>query len=220
MIQQFLGFEWAFSGDKYVLAILSTFIFVYGGHPFLKGLYDEVKDNAIGMMTLIGVAITVAWAYSVPGEKIPVDGIVIEGESYIDESMLTGESKPVKKEKDRKVIGGAVNSEGSLTIKVVCTEKDSYLNKVVKLVEDAQKIKSKTQNFADRAAKILTFVALGGGFLTLPVWLVPGFPFVLYQTDNRRKSRQYRQVYGGAFVAVQAKKDGGALHLHRQYGSG
>lgn len=69
MIQQLLGFEWAFSGDKNVLAILSTFIFIYGGHPFFKGLYDEVKDNAIGMMTLIGVAITVVWAYSVPGEK-------------------------------------------------------------------------------------------------------------------------------------------------------
>src|SRR5690606_16259899 len=65
MIQQFLGFEFTFGGDKYVLAILSTFIFIYGGHPFLKGLYDEVKGNAIGMMTLIGVAISVAWAYSV-----------------------------------------------------------------------------------------------------------------------------------------------------------
>jgi Cu2+-exporting ATPase len=254
MIQQFLGIELTFAGDKYVLAILSTFIFIYGGHPFLKGLYDEVKGNAIGMMTLIGVAISVAWAYSVavtfglqgmdfywevvtlidvmlighyfemksvigasrslellvkmmpstahqlvdgqiheipvsqlkiddvvmvrPGEKIPVDGVVIEGESYIDESMLTGESKPVKKEKDSRVIGGAVNSEGSLTIKVASTGKDSYLNKVVKLVEDAQKVKSKTQNFADRAANILTFVALGGGFLTLAVWLLLGFPFV------------------------------------------
>ena len=65
MVQQWLGFELAFSGDKYVLAILSTFIFIYGGYPFLKGLYDEIKDNAIGMMTLIGVAISVAWAYSV-----------------------------------------------------------------------------------------------------------------------------------------------------------
>lgn len=113
-----------------------------------------------------------------PGEKVPVDGIVTEGESYLDESMLTGESKPVKKEKDSKVIGGAVNSNGSLTIKVVSTGKDSYLNKVVKLVEDAQKVKSKTQNFADRAAKVLTFVALGGGIITLVVWLLLGFPFV------------------------------------------
>lgn len=254
MIQQWLGFELAFPGDKYVLAILSTFIFFYGGHPFLKGLYDEVKDNAIGMMTLIGVAISVAWAYSVaitfglkgmdfywematlidimlighyfemksvmgasrslellvkmmpstahhlvdgeihemsvgdlkigdmirvkPGEKVPVDGIVTDGESYLDESMLTGESQPVKKEKDSKVIGGAVNGNGSLTIKVESTGKDNYLNKVIKLVEDAQKVKSKTQNFADRAAKVLTFVALGGGVITLVVWLLLGFPFV------------------------------------------
>lgn len=254
MIQQWFGFEFTFAGDKYLLAALSTFIFVYGAYPFLKGLYDEVKDKAIGMMTLIGLAITVAWAYSVsvtfglqgmdfywematlidimlighyfemksvmgasrslellvkmmpstahhlkdghmhdmpvselkigdivmvkPGEKVPVDGIVTDGESYVDESMLTGESKPVKKEKDSKVIGGAVNSSGSITIKVISTGKDSYLNKVVKLVEDAQKIKSKTQNFADRAAKILTFVALGGGVITLVVWLLLGFPFV------------------------------------------
>ena len=65
MIQQWLGFNIGFPGDRYVLAILSTFIFLYGGYPFLRGLYDEVKNNAIGMMTLIGVAITVAWAYSV-----------------------------------------------------------------------------------------------------------------------------------------------------------
>ncbi|GIK60315.1 MAG: heavy metal translocating P-type ATPase [Ignavibacteriota bacterium] len=254
MIQQWLGFELSFPGDKYVLAFLSTFIFIYGGFPFLKGLYDEVKDKAIGMMTLIGVAISVAWIYSVaitfglqgmdfywematlidimlighyfemksvmgasrslellvkmmpstahhimgenihdmpvselkigdmvmvkPGEKVPVDGIVAEGESYVDESMLTGESKPVKKEKDVKVIGGAINGNGSLIIKVISTGKDSYLNKVVKLVEDAQKIKSKTQNFADRAAKVLTFVALGGGVITLVVWLLLDFPFV------------------------------------------
>jgi P-type Cu2+ transporter len=254
MIQQWLGYELVFAGDKYVLAVLSTFIFLYGGYPFLKGLYDEVKDKAIGMMTLIGVAIIVAWAYSVaitfglpgmdfywematlidimlighyvemksvmgasrslellvkmmpstahhlkdghihdmpvselkiddmvmvkPGEKVPVDGIITEGEGYVDESMLTGESKPIKKGIDSKVIGGAINGNGSLTIKVVSTGKDSYLNKVVKLVEDAQKIKSKTQNFADRAAKILTFVALGGGLITLFVWLLLGFSFV------------------------------------------
>ena len=254
MIQQWLGFELAFQGDKYVLAVLSTFIFIYGGNPFLKGLYDEVKDKAIGMMTLIGVAITVAWAYSIaitfglkgmdfywematlidimlighyfemksvmgasrslellvkmmpstahhlndgqihdmpvselkigdvvmvkPGEKIAVDGMVTEGESFVNESMLTGESKPIKKTIDSKVIGGAINGNGTLTIKVESTGKDSYLNKVVKLVEDAQKVKSKTQNFADRAAKVLTFVALGGGVITLVVWLLLGFPFV------------------------------------------
>lgn len=254
MIQHWLGFELAFPGDRYVLAALSSFIFIYGGHPFLKGLYDEVRDNAIGMMTLIGVAISVAWAYSIavtfglegmdfywemvtlidimlighyfemksvmgasrslkllvkmmpstahhiadghmhnmpvdrlkigdmimvkPGERIPVDGIVMEGESYLDESMLTGESKPVKKGKESKVIGGALNGNGSLTVKITSTGKDSYLNKVIKMVEDAQKVKSKTQNFADRAAKVLTFVALGGGVLTLSIWLLLGFPFV------------------------------------------
>jgi P-type Cu2+ transporter len=254
MIQEWFGFDLRFPGDRYVLFGLSTFIFIYGGYPFLKGLYDEAKQNAIGMMTLIGVAITVAWAYSVgvtfglpgmdfywematlidimlighyfemksvagasralemlvkmlpatahhlmngmiheipvsqlridhrvlvkPGEKIPVDGIVEEGSSHVNESMLTGESKPVKKEKDDRVIGGSVNGNGSLTIRVLSIGADSYLNKVVKLVEDAQKIKSKTQHFADRAAKVLTFVALGGGVITLIVWLALGFPFV------------------------------------------
>src|SRR5690606_19955650 len=113
-----------------------------------------------------------------PGEKVPVDGIVEEGSSFVNESMLTGESKPVKKEKDEKVIGGSVNGNGSLTVRVTSIGKDSYLNKVVKLVEEAQKVKSKTQHFADRAAKVLTFVALGGGFLTLIVWLLLDFPFV------------------------------------------
>ena len=254
MIQDLLGFEITFPGDRYVLAALSTFIFFYGGWPFLKGLYDEVRNNAIGMMTLIGVAISAAWAYSFavtlglegvdfywematlvvimlfghwmemksvtgasqalellvemmpseahlikngetrdvavqelqkddvvlvkPGEKIPVDGEVIDGESHLDESMLTGESKPVKKGKGEKVIAGSVNSGGSLKIKAVSIGKDSYMNKVIKLVEDAQKIKSKTQHLADRAAKILTFVALGGGFITLSVWLALGFEFV------------------------------------------
>jgi P-type Cu2+ transporter len=254
MIQQWFGFVLNFPGDRYVLFALSTFIFFYGGYPFLKGLYNEVKENAIGMMTLIGVAIIVAWAYSVavtfglpgmdfywematlidimlighyfemksvtgasralemlvkmlpatahhlmngvvhdmpvsqlkidhrvlvkPGEKIPVDGIVEEGSSHVNESMLTGESKPVKKEKDDRVIGGSVNGNGSLTIRVLSVGADSYLNKVVKLVEDAQKVKSKTQHFADRAAKVLTFVALGGGIVTLIVWLSLGFPFV------------------------------------------
>jgi P-type Cu2+ transporter len=254
MIQDLLGFEITFTGDRYVLAALSTFIFFYGGWPFLKGLYDEVRNNAIGMMTLIGVAISAAWAYSFavtlglegvdfywematlvvimlfghwmemksvtgasqalellvemmpseahlikngetrdvavqelqkddvvlvkPGEKIPVDGEIIDGESHLDESMLTGESKPVKKGKGEKVIAGSVNSGGSLKIKAVSIGKDSYMNKVIKLVEDAQKIKSKTQHLADRAAKILTFVALGGGFITLSVWLALGFEFV------------------------------------------
>jgi len=132
----------------------------------------EIHEMSVGDLK-IGDIIRVK-----PGEKVPVDGIVTYGESYLDECMLTGESQPVKKEKDSKVIGGAVNGNGSLIIKVVSTGKDNYLNKVIKLVEDAQKVKSKTQNFADRAAKVLTFVALGGGIITLVVWLLLGFPFV------------------------------------------
>jgi P-type Cu2+ transporter len=254
MIQEWLGFEITFPGDRYILAVLSTFVYFYGGWPFLKGLYDEVRHNAIGMMTLIGVAITAAWGYSFaitlglegmdfywematlivimllghwiemksisgasralellvkmmpssahlvtngeakdvsveelkendvvlikPGEKIPVDGEIIDGESHLDESMLTGESRPVKKGKGNKVIAGSVNSSGSLKVRATGIGKDSYLNKVIKMVEDAQKIKSKTQHLADRAAKILTFVALGGGIITLSVWLLLGFEFV------------------------------------------
>lgn len=254
MIQHLLGFDLRFTGDRYVLFALSTFVFVYGGYPFLKGLYDEVRHNAIGMMTLIGVAITVAWSYSVavtfglkgmdfywematlidimlighylemksvtgasrslellvelmpstahhlvngmvhdmpvshlktndlilirPGEKVPVDGLVVEGESHVNESMVTGESVPVKKKQGDKVIGGAVNENGSLTVRATSIGRDSYLQKVIKLVEEAQKTKSKTQHFADRAAKVLTFVALGGGIATLIVWLALGHPFV------------------------------------------
>jgi P-type Cu2+ transporter len=138
-------------------------------HQMVNGQLNDVPVNKLKIGDMILVK---------PGEKVPVDGIVTEGESYVDESMLTGESKPVKKVVDSKVIGGAVNSNGSLTIKVESTGKDSYLNKVVKLVEDAQKVKSKTQHFADRAAKIFTFVALGGGVITLTIWLLLGFPFV------------------------------------------
>jgi Cu2+-exporting ATPase len=92
--------------------------------------------------------------------------------------MLTGESKPVKKEVENKVIGGSINGNGSLKVKVEHTGKDSYLNKVIKLVEDAQKSKSKMQNLSDRAAKWLTYIALAVGFGTLAVWLILGFPFV------------------------------------------
>ena len=87
-----------------------------------------------------------------PGEKVPADGIIVEGESYLNESMLTGESKPVKKGLENKVIGGSLNGNGSLKVKVEHTGKDSYLNKVITLVQEAQKSKSKMQNLSDRAA--------------------------------------------------------------------
>ena len=92
--------------------------------------------------------------------------------------MLTGESKPVKKEVNDKVIGGSVNGNSTINVKVEHTGKDSYLNKVIKMVEEAQKTKSKMQNLSDRAAKWLTYIALVIGFGTLATWLLLGFPFV------------------------------------------
>ena len=254
MIQQFFGFELRFEGSLYLLFALASVIYFYGGWPFLSGLKNEVSKGNPGMMTLIAVAITVAYVYSSavvfglagkmffwelvtlidimllghwiemksvlgasralellvsmmpaithritgenvediklenlmkndlvlikPGEKVPADGVIIEGSSYLNESMLTGESKPVKKEKDEQVIGGSINGNGSLKVRVEHTGKDSYLNKVITLVQEAQKSKSKTQHLADRAAKWLTFVALAVGFGTLTVWLILGFEFV------------------------------------------
>jgi Cu2+-exporting ATPase len=105
-----------------------------------------------------------------PGEKIPADGVVVDGESSVDEAMLTGESTPVAKKKGGKVIGGAINGEGSLTIEVKGTGKDSFLSQVIDLVKQAQESKSKTQDLANSAAMWLTLVALGGGVLTFLTW--------------------------------------------------
>lgn len=255
MIQEFFGVEFLLPGNPYILFALSSVVYFYGGWPFLKGFWSEVKKAAPGMMTLIAMAISTAYFYSSatvfglqgvdffwelatliaimlvghwiemksvlgaskalqllvsmmpaeahrikgddsvedikledllkddiilvkPGEKVPADGIIVEGSSYLNESMLTGESKPVKKVLNDKVIGGSVNGNSTLKVKVVHTGKDSYLNKVIKMVEEAQKTKSKMQNLSDRAAKWLTYIALGIGFGTLAVWLILGFPFV------------------------------------------
>ncbi len=225
MIQEFFGYKWLLPGNSYFLFALSSIVYFWGGWPFLKGFWSEIKAKGPGMMTLIAMAISVAYFYSAatvfglkgvdffwelatlidthrvkadgqaedvkldqleiddiimikPGEKVPADGIIIEGSSYLNESMLTGESKPVKKEKENKVIGGSINGNGSLKMKVEHTGKDSYLNKVIKLVEEAQKTKSRMQNLSDRAAKWLTYIALAIGFGTLAVWLIAGYPFV------------------------------------------
>ncbi|MBW8244050.1 copper-translocating P-type ATPase [Muricauda oceani] len=254
MIQDFFGYEYLLPGNPYFLFGLSTIVYFYGGWPFLKGFWSEIKQGAPGMMTLISMAISVAYFYSTatvfglkgqdffwelstliaimllghwiemksvlgaskalqllvsmmpaeahrvkgetiedipleavlkddiilvkPGEKVPADGTIVEGSSYLNESMLTGESKPVKKEEKDKVIGGSVNGNSTLKIKVEHTGKDSYLNKVITMVEEAQKTKSKMQNLSDRAAKWLTYIALAIGFGTLAVWLALGFPFV------------------------------------------
>ncbi len=107
-----------------------------------------------------------------PGEKVPADGVIVEGESSVNEAMLTGESTPVGKKSGGKVIGGSINGEGSLTIEVKGTGKDSFLSQVIDLVKQAQESKSKTQNLADTAAMWLTLIALGSGALTLVIWLV------------------------------------------------
>jgi len=250
MVQGFLGLGEAlrFTGDLYVLFALSSIVFFYGGYPFLKGLVDELKEAQPGMMTLIAIAVTVAYAYSSivvfglpgkiffwelatlidimllghwiemksvmgasraleelaeimpsdahkvmpdgrtkdisieelrvgdrvlikPGEKIPVDGQVVEGESSVNEAMLTGESKPVEKIVGSQLIGGAINGEGSISVEVQKTGKDSFLSQMIGLVEEAQQSKSRSQDLANRAALWLTVIALSCGALTLFVWL-------------------------------------------------
>jgi len=251
MIQKLLGFDkiLRFPGDLYVLFALASIIYLYGGYPFIKGFFDEIRTRKPGMMTLIAIAITTAYLYSSivvfglkgkiffwelvtlidimllghwiemksilgasraleelaklmpsdahkimpdgtimdvplnelkegdivlvkPGEKVPADGIVIEGETTVNESMLTGESKPVLKEKGSAVIGGAINGEGSITVKVLKTGKDSFLSQVIELVKEAQESKSKTQDLANRAAVWLTVLALTGGVITFLVWTI------------------------------------------------
>jgi P-type Cu2+ transporter len=105
-----------------------------------------------------------------PGEKIPVDGIVLSGESSVNEALLTGESAPVPKVKNNTVIGGSVNGEGSIKVEVRKTGADSYLAQVTDLVRQAQASKSRTQNLANRAALILVLIALFGGVFTLIIW--------------------------------------------------
>jgi len=109
-----------------------------------------------------------------PGEKIPADGAVLEGSSYVNESMLTGESLPVKKEKGEKLIGGAINGDGVLKAQVTGAGSDSYLNKVINLVQSAQGTKSNTQNLANKVAKWLTIISISVGIITFISWLTVG----------------------------------------------
>ncbi len=112
-----------------------------------------------------------------PGEKVPIDGQVVKGGSSLNEAMLTGESTPVDKSEGDKVIGGSINGEGSLEVAVEKTGADTYLAQVIDLVRQAQESKSRGQNIADRAAFVLTIVALSVGTITLVVWLLLGRSF-------------------------------------------
>jgi len=109
-----------------------------------------------------------------PGEKIPSDGTVVEGESFVNEALLTGESKPVHKEIEDKVIGGAINGDGVLKVKIERTGEETYLAQVIKLVRQAQESRSRTQDLANRASALLFYVALSVGIVTYVVWAFSG----------------------------------------------
>ncbi len=110
-----------------------------------------------------------------PGEQVPVDGKIIKGRTTIDESMLTGESVPVEKTEGEDVIAGSINQEGSLTIETIGTGESTYLSKVIELVSEAQKSKSRAQNLANRAAKYLFYIALAAGVITFTIWFMLGY---------------------------------------------
>jgi P-type Cu2+ transporter len=134
-------------------------------HMVMPGMVHDVKTESLKTNDIILVK---------PGEKVAADGIILEGESYLNESMLTGESKPVKKIIGDKVIAGAINGNGSFKVTVSHATKDSYLSQIIKLVDDAQRAKSRTQLLADKAAKWLTIIAIAGGIATFLYWYFSG----------------------------------------------
>jgi len=249
LIQDFLGYRLVLPGGVFIVFLLATVVYFYGGWPFLRGLYDELRGRHPGMMTLISVAISVAYFYSSavvfglagdvffwelatlidimllghwiemksvmgasgaleklvrlmpseahrvnpdgstdevpvtelsagervlvkPGEKVPIDGEIVEGRTTVNQAMLTGESKPVEKGEGDTVIGASINGESSITVEVLKTGADTYLSQVIDMVRRAQQSRSRTQDLANRAALVLTVVAIGVGLITLVTWLV------------------------------------------------
>jgi Cu2+-exporting ATPase len=256
LIQGWLGVadSWSFPGDSYLQFVLATVIYFHGGYPFLRGLINELSNRQPGMMTLIGLAITVAYGYSSavvfglpgkvffwelatlvvlmllghwiemrsvssaqnalkeiaallpneahrldadgnsetvpveelevddrvlvkPGEKIPLDGEVVDGQSQVSESLVTGESKLVRKEPGSEVVGGAVNGDGALTVRVTSTPDEGFVSRVMEMVAEAQSGQSRAQRLADRAAFWLTIIAITTGLATLIAWLLVGREF-------------------------------------------
>ena len=253
VLQRFLGVAgaWTFVGDRYVQFGLATVVFFYGGWPFLTGAIAEFRRKNPGMMTLIALAIFIAYGYSSvvvfglpgvvffwelatlidvmllghwvemrsvlgasgaleqlikllpaqahriradgsvegiavtelqrgdrvlvkPGERIPSDGVVVEGKTSVDEALLTGESMPVEKNPGDSVIGGAVNGVSAITVEIKKTGEETYLAQVVGMVRSAQASRSRTQDLANRAARWLTMIALTAGGMTLVAWLSVG----------------------------------------------
>ena len=248
-IQAWLGYSaFSFSGSEAITPVLATILFFYGGGPFLKGAWSELRARQPGMMTLITVAITVAYLFSIavtlgfpgndfywelatlidimllghwiemrsvqsassalnelaklvpdtahllgddnetsdvqvstltvgdrivirPGEQVPMDGEVIDGRTSANEAFLTGESKPVSKDKGSEMVAGAINGEGVVTVEITRVGDDTALSQIMRLVADAQTSRSRFQVLADRAAGWLTFLAIGVAIPTLLVWL-------------------------------------------------
>lgn len=249
-------FKWSppdFAGSKYLVLILGSVVFFYGGWIFLVGAYREIRAKLPGMMTLIGIAISAAYLWSIyaafgapehtlfwelttlitimllghyiemksvqgaqralkelskllpdvaevvrngkneqiplselkvddivfvrPGAKIPSDGVVIEGTSEINESMITGESKPVAKNVGSEVIAGTINGDGSLRLKVSKIGEHTFLAGVMRFVADAQASKSRLQILSDKAAFYLTIIAIGGGSVTFLAWFLSAGDF-------------------------------------------
>ena len=241
----------AFTGSTWIGPALATAVFGYGGLIFLRGAWRELVSRLPGMMTLISLAITVAFVFSWvvqlgliradalwwelatlvtvmllghwiemrsidqahgalkelakllpdtatriidageeqvavselrnrdlllvrPGERIPADGLVRKGESDVNEAMITGESRPVKKHEGDEVIAATINGEGSLRVEVTGTGDKTKLSGIMRLVADAQQAKSRAQHLADRAAQLLTVVAIGAAVMTFVVWQLVG----------------------------------------------
>src|SRR5688572_17626058 len=250
MIQMWLGFTPpAFPGSAWIPFIFSLIVFGYGGVPFLKMAVPEISERKPGMMTLISLAISVAFIYSVaaqfinlgegffwelvtlidimllghwlemrsvrqasgalselaklmpdtaerihdgdrsetvsvselqtgdlvlirPGASIPADGEVVDGHSNVSEAMITGESKPVHKMAGAKVIAGTINGDGSLRVRVTATGNETALAGIMRLVEQAQQSKSRTQVLADQAAGWLFYVAIAAALITAIAWTI------------------------------------------------
>lgn len=261
MVQMWFGYSAPeFPGSEYIPAVFGTIVFVYGGMPFLKGAVNELRDRLPGMMTLISLAITVAFAFSLavtlgvpggdlwwelatlvtimllghwiemrsiaqaqgalkelakllpdralrllpsgeteevmvpalregdlvlvrPGARVPADGEVAEGSSSVDESMITGESRLVKKEPAARVIAGTVNGDGSLRVRVTGTGENTALAGIMRLVASAQASRSRAQDLADRAARLLTFIAIASAIVTALAWSAFGSDWT-YTTER------------------------------------